>query len=92
MSESDEKIVKMCAEKDNKANVVQKVLNKAENYISPSEKRGGKKTGGGGGGGGGVQKKGEKIKKFRAAFLKSKVWPANTTVNIGFLSLHSYES
>lgn len=25
-------------------------------------------------------------KKMRAAFLKSKVWPANTTINIGFLN------
>jgi hypothetical protein len=92
MSETEEKVVKMCAEKDNKKNVVQKVLNKAENYISPSEKKGAKKTGGGGGGGGGgIKKKGETKRKFRAAFLKSKVWPANTTINIGFLSLNSYE-
>ena len=86
MSESDENIVKMCAEKDNKKNVVQKVLNKAENYVSPSEKKGGDP----------IQKKGSKIsdktkKKFRAAFLKSKIWPANTTINVGFLTKNSYE-
>jgi hypothetical protein len=28
-------------------------------------------------------------KKMRAAFLKSKVWPANTTINVGFLNLNS---
>ena len=28
-------------------------------------------------------------KKMRAAFLKSKIWPANTTINVGFLNLYS---
>ena len=29
---------------------------------------------------------------MRAAFLKSKIWPANTTINVGFLNLYSPEN
>lgn len=32
-----------------------------------------------------------KTKKMRAAFLKSKVWPANTTINVGFLNTFDSE-
>ena len=83
MSENgDEQIVKMCAEKNTGKKAVQKVINNLENYVSPSEKMGGS-------GGSGVTKK--TITKVRAAFLKSKIWPANTTINVGFLTLHSYK-
>ena len=30
-------------------------------------------------------------KHMRAAFLKSKIWPANTTINVGFLNTNSPE-
>jgi len=89
MSESEKnEIIKMCPEKSttNKMNVVQKVLNKVEKYVSPSERKGGNS----------IEKKGTKkisgetIKKVRAAFLKSKIWPADTTINIGFLTKNSY--
>jgi hypothetical protein len=76
MSETEEKVIKMCAEKDNGSKAIKKVVNKVENYI---EKRGGNT----------IKKKGVNTqkagKKMRAAFLKSKIWPANTTINVGFV-------
>ena len=72
MSETEEKVIKMCAEKDNGSKAIQKVVNKVEEYYA--------------GKGSTIQKKGEKTKKkMRAAFLKSKIWPANTTINVGFV-------
>lgn len=76
MSETEEKVIKMCAEKDNGSKAIKKVVNNLENYI---EKRGGNA----------IERKGVNTKKagkkMRAAFLKSKVWPANTTINVGFV-------
>jgi len=72
MSETEEKVIKMCAEKDNGSKAIKKVVNKVEEYYA--------------GKGSTIQKKGEKTKKkMRAAFLKSKIWPANTTINVGFV-------
>ena len=72
MSETEEKVIKMCAEKDNGSKAIKKVVNKVEEYYA--------------GKGNTIQKRGEKTKKkMRAAFLKSKIWPANTTINVGFV-------
>jgi len=62
-----EKLIKMCAERDNGHKVIKKVTEKV------SKKKGGD-----------VSKK--TSKKMRAAFLKSKIWSANTTINVGFLN------
>ena len=73
MSETEEKVIKMCAEKDNGSKAIKKVVNNVENYI---EKRGGNA----------IQLNTEKtVTKMRAAFLKSKIWPANTTINVAFV-------
>jgi hypothetical protein len=74
MSETEEKVIKMCAEKDNGSKAIQKVVNRIEeNYIG---KKGMKKA----------------SMKMRAAFLKSKIWPANTTINVGFVSSKFHHS
>jgi hypothetical protein len=66
----EEKIIKMCAEKDAGKKVIQKVIN--------------------------IKGKGKKVdekksKKMRAAFLKSKIWSPNTTINVGFMNTFDSE-
>jgi len=82
MSETEEKVIKMCAEKDNGSKAIKKVVNNVEKkYIDKKD-------------GNTMQRKGVNTKKagkkMRAAFLKSKIWPANTTINVGFVKSSTF--
>jgi hypothetical protein len=62
------KIMKMCPEKDNLANLKKKKPKTGDSKKKTSDIKNTKREG-----------------KMRAAFLKAKLWPANSLINIGFV-------